>query len=71
MFVLIRADYSSCEKGLLVKPKRAQVAMFYDLLTEGQQNAQPGVFDERSLHGACDVKVGVKWAANKWYYNKH
>jgi hypothetical protein len=64
-------NYTSCEKGLLVKPRRAQVAMFYNLLPEGQQNAQPGVFDERSLHGACDVVKGVKWAANKWYYNKH
>ena len=29
-----------------------------------------GSTDELSLHGACPVVDGVKWAANKWVWNK-
>ena len=29
-----------------------------------------GAIAERSLHGGCPVKKGLKWAANKWLWNK-
>lgn len=29
-----------------------------------------GELDEYSLHGACPVEEGIKWAANKWIWNK-
>ena len=29
-----------------------------------------GEFDQTSLHAGCDVKEGVKWAANFWFWNQ-
>ena len=51
-------DFKDCSKGLLVKPERGKVIIFYSLLPDGRP-------DVLSLHGACAVKDGVKWAANK------
>ena len=55
-------DFKDCTKGLLVKPEKGKVIIFYDLYPSGEM-------DEFSLHGGCPVKEGVKWAANKWVWN--
>lgn len=52
-----------CNVGLQVKPEKGKVIIFYSLLADGQ-------FDPLSLHGACPVKEGTKWAANKWVWNE-
>lgn len=57
-----RVDFSDCTKGLKVKPSLGKVAMFYSLRPDGQ-------FDDFSLHGACPVIAGRKWAANKWVWS--
>mmetsp|Transcript_11147 Transcript_11147/g.16264 ORF Transcript_11147/g.16264 Transcript_11147/m.16264 type:complete len:471 (-) Transcript_11147:69-1481(-) len=57
------SDFNDCTKGLLVKPERGKVIIFYSMTFAG-------ALDVFSLHGACPVKEGVKWAANKWVWNK-
>jgi len=54
-------DFKDCSVGLLVKPERGKVIIFYSLTADGE-------LDPLSLHGACAVKgeKEVKWAANKW-----
>ena len=49
---------SDCETGLKVKPEAGKVIIFYSMHPDGSP-------DPASLHGACPVKEGVKWAANK------
>uniref|UniRef100_A0A7S3KVR6 Fe2OG dioxygenase domain-containing protein n=1 Tax=Amphora coffeiformis TaxID=265554 RepID=A0A7S3KVR6_9STRA len=51
-----------CEAGIKVKPEKGRVIIFYSLLPNGKP-------DPLSLHGACPVEEGVKWAANKWVWN--
>ena len=55
-------SHSDCTKGLKVKPEMGKVIVFYSLLPNGR-------YDPLSLHGACPVKQGIKWAANKWIWN--
>ena len=50
------------ETGLKVKPEKGKVIIFYNMLPDGNM-------DEYSLHAACPVKKGIKWAANKWVWN--
>lgn len=52
-----------CESGLLVRPQRGKVVIFYSLKMNGET-------DDSSLHGACPVKEGVKFAGNKWVWNE-
>lgn len=49
---------TECNIGLKVKPVRGKVIIFYSLKPDGS-------LDPLSLHGACPVKEGIKWAANK------
>jgi prolyl 4-hydroxylase len=56
------SSMSNCDHGLKVKPVRGKVIIFYSLKADGS-------LDPLSLHGACPVKQGVKWAANKWVWN--
>ena len=51
-----------CEDGLRVYPRQGRVIMFYSLKANGAH-------DDASLHGACPVVDGTKWAANKWVWN--
>lgn len=51
-----------CELGLRVHPEVGKVIVFYSQTPDG-------ALDPYSLHGACPVKKGVKWAANKWVWN--
>ena len=53
-----------CVNGpLMVKPEEGKVIIFYSLLMTGE-------VDPLSLHAACPVKEGLKWAANKWIWNE-
>jgi prolyl 4-hydroxylase len=52
----------SCQVGLRVRPEKGKVIIFYSMTPDGE-------LDPFSLHGACPVKEGVKWAANKWVWN--
>jgi len=56
-------NFDDCETGLLVKPQTGKVIIFYSLRFDGSR-------DTNSLHGACPVRDGVKWAANKWIWNE-
>jgi prolyl 4-hydroxylase len=47
---------------LKVKPEKGKVIIFYNMLPNGKG-------DPLSLHGACLVEKGIKWAANKWIWN--
>lgn len=51
-----------CQTGLRVRPQAGKVIIFYSQTPDG-------AMDPYSLHGACPVKEGVKWAANKWVWN--
>lgn len=55
-------DCDSLEGGLRSPPREGRVIMFYSLLPNGD-------LDEKSLHGSCAVKDGIKWAANKWIWS--
>ena len=54
---------ADCETGLKVRPKLGKSIIFYSLKADGTG-------DPASLHGACPVHEGVKWAANKWVWNE-
>ena len=56
-------SYKDCSTGLKVTPKKRMVIIFYSLLPDGTP-------DEYSLHGGCPVEEGVKFAVNKWVWNK-
>lgn len=51
-----------CKQGLRVRPEAGKVIIFYRQTPDGR-------LDPNSLDGACPVKEGVKWAANKWVWN--
>mmetsp|Transcript_15900 Transcript_15900/g.23249 ORF Transcript_15900/g.23249 Transcript_15900/m.23249 type:complete len:464 (+) Transcript_15900:3-1394(+) len=55
-------SFDDCTLGLRVKPEKGKVIIFYSLKPDGRR-------DETSLHGACPVGRGIKWAANKWVWN--
>lgn len=53
-----------CSKeSLLVRPEMGKVVLFYSMKADGK-------LDFRSTHAACPVREGIKWAANKWVWNK-
>jgi prolyl 4-hydroxylase len=52
-------EYKSCDKGLRVRPRRRDIALFYDQDCAGE-------LDETSLHGGCPVERGVKWGGTLW-----
>jgi len=54
-------DTSDCSTGLRVSPTKGEVIVFYSLTADG-------AIDPLSVHGACPVGEGVKWAANKWVW---
>jgi prolyl 4-hydroxylase len=56
-------DLIACDKGLLVKPSKGALVLFYDLKPSGES-------DPDSLHAACPVKEGVKWGATFWLHTK-
>jgi prolyl 4-hydroxylase len=56
-------NYCDIDSGaLMVKPQAGKVIVFYSQTPDG-------ALDRYSLHGACPVKEGTKWAANKWVWN--
>ena len=54
-----------CETGAGIKskPVLGKVLLFYILHPNGN-------IDQDALHGACSVKQGTKWSANKWMWNR-
>lgn len=56
-------SFDDCETGLKVQPETGKVIIFYSMMFDGTT-------DPSSLHGACPVKEGIKWAANKWVWNE-
>jgi hypothetical protein len=46
-----------------VKAVRGKAIIFYS-------QVPTSALDERSLHGGCPPNNDVKWAANKWIWNK-
>jgi hypothetical protein len=52
-----------CSGGLKVKPEKGKVIIFYSMTPNGK-------VDPYSLHGACPVEAGLKWAGNKWIWNE-
>ena len=50
-------------RKLKVPPRKGKVVVFYSL-------DPAGGLDAYSLHAGCPVKDGMKWAANKWLWNK-
>lgn len=56
-------DMYSCDAGLKVKPELGNVIFWYSLHPNGNT-------DPNGLHAACPVKVGEKWSANYWVWNK-
>mmetsp|Transcript_44649 Transcript_44649/g.112521 ORF Transcript_44649/g.112521 Transcript_44649/m.112521 type:complete len:375 (-) Transcript_44649:1844-2968(-) len=60
-------DYSSCEFGVSVFPKKGRAALFYSLYPEDNLVAQ---LDPNSLHGGCPIIKGEKWLSNVWYSNR-
>ena len=59
----VEKSMSDCETGLKVKPEAGKVIIFYSMTADGRT-------DVNSLHGACPVHEGIKWAANKWVWNE-
>ncbi|XP_043465900.1 prolyl 4-hydroxylase subunit alpha-1-like [Leptopilina heterotoma] len=49
------------EINLSIKPKKGAAAFWYNLKPDGER-------DYLTLHSACPVLSGVKWAANKWLH---
>lgn len=60
---MIEKSMTDCETGLKVKPEAGKVIIFYSMTADGRT-------DSNSLHGACPVHEGIKWAANKWVWNE-
>ena len=59
-----RPSGNTCEQGLLVKPVKGKVIVFFNMLPDGE-------LDDFSLHAGCNVESNdVKWSANKWLWNK-
>lgn len=48
-----------CASRLAVQPRKASAVLFYSQHPDGR-------VDSTSLHGACPVVRGQKWAANLW-----
>jgi prolyl 4-hydroxylase len=59
----IESSSNDCNTGLKVKPEIGKVIIFYNMKYDGTTDTQ-------SLHGACPVINGTKWAANKWVWNE-
>jgi prolyl 4-hydroxylase len=54
---------TQCRHGLQVRPVKGRVIIFYSLKPDG-------ALDPWSVHAACPVLDGEKWAANKWVWNE-
>uniref|UniRef100_A0A7S3P366 Fe2OG dioxygenase domain-containing protein n=1 Tax=Amphora coffeiformis TaxID=265554 RepID=A0A7S3P366_9STRA len=51
-----------CQTQFAVKPRAGRAVLFYSQNPDGSK-------DGLSLHGACPVLIGDKWAANLWAWN--
>ena len=55
-------DYTSCEVGLKVKPRKGDALLFWSVHPNN-------TFDRSSLHGGCPVVSGTKFVATKWIHD--
>ena len=55
-------DYTSCEVGLKVKPRKGDALLFWSVHPNN-------TFDRSSLHGGCPVVSGTKYVATKWIHD--
>ena len=56
-------EWTACDRrGELLSGRNTTAALFYSLRADGD-------IDEYSWHCGCEVKAGVKWAANSWMSN--
>eukprot|EP00339_Tiarina_fusa_P021934 CAMPEP_0117010004 /NCGR_PEP_ID=MMETSP0472-20121206/8932_1 /TAXON_ID=693140 ORGANISM="Tiarina fusus, Strain LIS" /NCGR_SAMPLE_ID=MMETSP0472 /ASSEMBLY_ACC=CAM_ASM_000603 /LENGTH=630 /DNA_ID=CAMNT_0004712435 /DNA_START=85 /DNA_END=1977 /DNA_ORIENTATION=+ len=53
---------SKCRTRLAIRPHSSRAVLFYSQLPNGE-------LDQASLHGACPVLDGQKYAANLWVWN--
>ena len=53
---------AKCRTRLAVRPHSSRAVLFYSQLPNGQ-------VDPASIHGACPVLSGQKYAANLWVWN--
>ncbi|CAJ1909421.1 unnamed protein product [Cylindrotheca closterium] len=53
---------ATCRSRLAVRPHSSRAVLFYSQHPNGE-------VDNKSLHGACPVLSGVKYAANLWVWN--
>lgn len=53
---------AQCATRLTTRPQRAKAVLFYSQEPDGTP-------EQMSLHGACPVQYGSKWAANLWVWN--
>mmetsp|Transcript_4607 Transcript_4607/g.18348 ORF Transcript_4607/g.18348 Transcript_4607/m.18348 type:complete len:292 (+) Transcript_4607:967-1842(+) len=53
-----------CRSKLALKPKLGEALLFYNQKPDGSR-------DDSSLHGACPILEGQKWAANLWVWNDY
>lgn len=51
-----------CAGRLAIQPRKGMAVLFYSQHPDGR-------VDRSSLHGACPVVQGQKWAANLWVWN--
>ena len=57
-------DYTSCEVGLKVKPRKGDALLFWSVHPNN-------TFDRSSLHGGCPVVSGTKYVATKWIHDNN
>lgn len=55
-------DFTSCEAGLKVKPRKGDALLFWSVHPNN-------TFDRSSLHGGCPVVSGTKFVATKWIHD--
>ena len=57
-----RTKVAKCRTRLAVRPHSSRAVLFYSQLPNGE-------VDPASIHGACPILAGQKYAANLWVWN--
>lgn len=60
----VREEFDGCstDRGIAVTPKAGTAVVFYNLHPNSASK------DWSAWHASCDVRSGVKWAANLWFH---
>ena len=51
--------------NVVIKPTKGTAVLWYNFLLD-DKSGWIGERDDRSLHGGCDIKEGIKYMANNW-----